>query len=438
MKLKARIFIPILITGILLSSCSHVMGYSVLLWSLPEKNISDGEIVPVYILSNISNVYVIGLPGTDEKIEVPLWQLTPPESKKKAAEKKNLYVEYQHRYAKVTFDGLPMRSEAVNTSKQVYRLRKGEIIKILYKGEGQTPMTGKKALSGDWLKVMASDGTVGWCFSYNLQLFDEREQNIVIEQEEKTKDVLLEKILAKSWWPEQYGPLIASNTINLEIIKSEYGFDPGFISGKIRLNMPNPRLNVSFPFAGVEKVNATVYKFLDAPFTMTVRNENVIMVQYMDEKGMPTSYVLVSLAKNIGDVIQKEKERRLSVYNTIVAFGPEFKSTNYGSINFDDENTFKWNGYSRLITSKIIPSGTNGQGSVKIKYFTSKSLAVQFDGILTFVFQHTNEEVNFLYKIESDGLRLESLAGYRIKNGFVSSRDTNPLVMFFARVEKKK
>ena len=34
-------------------------------------------------------------------------------------------------------------------------------------------MSGSTAMAGDWLRVIASDGTTGWCFSYNLRLFDE-------------------------------------------------------------------------------------------------------------------------------------------------------------------------------------------------------------------------------------------------------------------------
>ena len=51
-----------------------------------------------------------------------------------------------------------MRAEPVNTSKQVYRLRQDEIVKILFKGQGQAPMSGKKALEGDWLRVLTKDG----------------------------------------------------------------------------------------------------------------------------------------------------------------------------------------------------------------------------------------------------------------------------------------
>ena len=146
------------------------MGYSVLLWNIPEKGLQDGDVVPVYIRSNISHVYVIGT--SEGKFEVPLWQLTEPVSKSKVNKLKNRYADYSHKYATVALDGLPMRAEAVNTAKQVYRLRKNETVKLLYKVKGQAPMTGGKPLEGEWLKILTSDGTSGCCFSYNLRPFE--------------------------------------------------------------------------------------------------------------------------------------------------------------------------------------------------------------------------------------------------------------------------
>ena len=37
------------------TSCSGIMGYGVMLWNLPESGLRDGDIVPVYIKSNISH-----------------------------------------------------------------------------------------------------------------------------------------------------------------------------------------------------------------------------------------------------------------------------------------------------------------------------------------------------------------------------------------------
>ena len=71
-----------LIINLFISCSGGIVGYSVVLWNFPENGILDGEIVPVYIKSNISQVYVIGT--ENGKTEVPRWALTSPESKRKA------------------------------------------------------------------------------------------------------------------------------------------------------------------------------------------------------------------------------------------------------------------------------------------------------------------------------------------------------------------
>ena len=156
------------------SSCSGVIGYGVLLWNVGEKEIPDGTVVPVYLKSNISKVYVIGLPETKEKIEVPLWKLSAPESKSKALKRAQKYSEYKGKYAFCILDGLPIRAEKMNTSKQVYRLRKNEVVRTLYKEKGVSPTNGGVPLSGEWLHVLTDNGTEGWCFSYNLRLLDRK------------------------------------------------------------------------------------------------------------------------------------------------------------------------------------------------------------------------------------------------------------------------
>ena len=97
--LALTIFISLLFT-----SCSDkIMGYSVVLWTIPEHQIKSGDIVPVYIKSNISHVYVIGT-KEGKKIEVALWQLTEPVKKIKIKSNAAKYEENALTYASVKLD----------------------------------------------------------------------------------------------------------------------------------------------------------------------------------------------------------------------------------------------------------------------------------------------------------------------------------------------
>lgn len=431
---KKILYVCLFVCVVLISfcGCKKQMGYGILLWQLPEKNLSDGDVVPVYIKSNISKTYVIGTIDSEEKFEVPLWQITEPASKRETEKIAEKYLEYKNQYARVVLDGLPIREESQNISKQVYRLRKDEVIKVLYKGEGAPVMSGSRAMEGDWLKVLTSDGTQGWCFSYNLRLFDIRvagtqEQNT--KTEEIVNDEVLTKLLERTWYPEIYSTMISSHKIDLEKFNKRYIFDLGQKSGTVRINEPD--LNVSYPFVGIEKSGKNEYKLIDTPIKILVRKDNFIVVNHTNSKGMPTSYNFVAISEPIDDIIASEKERRQQLYAQLESFATEFSSSNYGQLQFIGENKFTWSGFKQL-QPNVIPKSALGRGTISFDFFISNSLALSYDGVLTFHFDNATEEVSFLYKIEDNGLRLEGLDGAIIKNRTITARSSSPVVIFFA------
>ena len=130
---------------ILFTGCGK-LGYSLVLWNNPEVGVHEGQIVKVYVKSNISHSYIImGLENT-HKVEIPLWQISEPQSKSKTEKLADRYSNYEHTYANVKLDGLPVRSGTENGSKQVYRLRKNEVIRVLYQGKGVKPTNGHGAI----------------------------------------------------------------------------------------------------------------------------------------------------------------------------------------------------------------------------------------------------------------------------------------------------
>ena len=453
-----------------MSACSGKMGYGVVLWSIPEHGLFDGTVVPVYVRSNIGKVYIIGIPDSKQKIEVPLWRITAPESKRKALKTAQRFAEYGRRYAVAALDGLPIRTEPVNTAKQVYRLRLNEVIKVLYKGKGQAVMAGNAPLEGEWLGVLTEDGTSGWCFSYNLRLFDERdgEQAKVLQPAEE-KDDLLEAVLKTEWVPEYYKSMIASGKIDTDRIKSEYGFDTGADSGFVSVSLPE--LSAKEAYKGTAKTGENTYTFTGTPFAMTVLSPSSVIVQYTGQDGLPVSYnfisldqsgvaQFVSLAQSVqgengfaGDsdeqkdepkkedcvaaLIENENRRRTEQYRRLSSFGPVFVSSNYGTLQLNENGSFMWRNFKPATASGILPQSLNKEsalrGTVSIRYFISNALENQFDGVLTFAIKGIEDEVNFLYKTEETGLRLEDMRGASVRNGVVQSRSGNPSVLFFAK-----
>ena len=419
---------------LLFTSCGDkIMGYSVVLWNIPEHQIKSGDIVPVYIKSNISHVYVIGTED-GEKIEVALWQLTDPVKKGKI---KNLAAKYEENaatYASVKLDGLPCRAEPVNTAKQVYRLRKGEVIKILYKGKGQAPMAGKTALEGDWYRILTDDGTLGWCFSYNLNLYetDALGQRIggaeIVEEVED--DAHWKTIAAGVWYPDYFRTMIDGGNIDLGLIHPLYKFTIDEEGKKVSLNTAS--IHESWDFDGFTKTDENEYSLNGISLKIIYRRANYIVLRYTDSSGKPQDLNFVTLSENVADIVNAEKTRRTQAYMQIYTHGPIFSSSNYGKLEFKEDGSFRWTGFKLLVPS-VIDAGTKSTGSAQVKYSLSKELAGTYDGVLTMKFDGMSREVNFLYKLDGTALRLEDTTGAEFSGSQLKSRGVSPVIVYLKK-----
>lgn len=439
MKVRNRLFlICSLFFTFFITSCSDkVMGYSVALWNIPESQIQSGDTVPVYIKSNISHVYIIGTVD-GQKVEVPLWKLTEPVKKNKIKNIAAKYADNAHSYASVKLDGLPCRAEAVNTSKQVYRLRKGEIIKILYKVNGQSPMSGKNPLEGNWYKILTSDGTQGCCFSYNLNIFEtdingNQIGGEVIEEEEEV-DTLIETICSNVWYPDYFNSMIKSGNVDLAVINPAYKFTIDTEAERVSLNWE--KIHQNWNYQGYTKTDDNQYTLTNIPVVITYKRSNYIVVRYTGESGKPQEFNYVTLDNNLEEVITAEKDRRTNSYLSVWTHGPIFKSSNYGRIVFNEDGTFQWSNY-KLLVPNVIDATAKPNGTVSVKYALSKALAGSYDGVLTFKFTGMSKEVNFLYKIDDGALRLEDATGAKIDGNLIKERSSSPMILYFTVAKKQ-
>lgn len=417
---------------IFLASCKDkIMGYSVLLWNMPEYNMQDGDIVPVYIRSNITQVYVAEK-ADGEKIEIPLWMLTDPVKKNQIDKQKQRYADYAHHYASVKIDGLPCRAEAVNTSKQVYRLRKGEVIKILYKGNGQAPMTGGKPLEGDWFKILANDGTQGWCFSYNLNIYetDETGGKVGGEDLEETEeiDTIFENIVNKVWYPDTYRSLINTGNIDPERLNPNFNFIINTESEIVSLDINN--IHERWGYEGYTKTDERQYALKNIPITVIYKKADYIVIRYTGSDGKPQEINLVQISQNISDIVSTEMQRRFQAYEKVVSLGNNFTSSNYGTLTMEDDGSFRWTNFKLLVPS-VIGKNAKSNGVCMVKYALAKSLTSSYDGVLTFIFDGMDSEVNFLYKVDNGRLRLEDAVNATINGNLVTAKSSSAIIISF-------
>ena len=420
------------------ASCSRPLGYSVLLWSDAEHNLEDGQIVKVHIKSNIFHEYVVTAPGSDDKFELPDWQLTAPERKSKAAARARRFAEFEHVYALVKLDGLPVRAETVNTSKQVYRLRKDEIIRVLYRGNGQSVTNGSGEMEGEWLRVLTESGTQGWCFSHNLDLFTagvdvkSSVRTAAAEVAAEPADEVLDNALKKRWYPESFSAMMKSGRIDLEKMDPSFGFDFGGAEGRATLRTAED--DFSWDFSGISRLYGRQYQLDGTKVSVTIRDDDSITVQFFDanRKMRAVNFVAFGDDFDLQAVIGAEEARRREVIGQIAAAGPRFVSPSYGTLLFSGDGRATWFGNDVLVRQGIIDAAHATNARVSAEYFMASALAPLYDGVLTFRFGG-GSEANFFYKLADGGLRLEDASRAERRDGekLITSSWSGALIMFF-------
>ncbi|GHV29111.1 lipoprotein [Spirochaetia bacterium] len=451
--------IIIVLLGVLLSSCSRLLGWGVLLWSTEDPAIPSGTVLPVYIRSNIDHVWVVGIPeayrprnrGTN-RFEIPLWQLELRGSKRAAAKRAAEFAGYARLYAETAQDGLPIREDPDNSARRVYRLRMGQIVKILEKVEGNPAIsTTGDPLPGDWYRVLTEDGAAGYCFSYRLKLFTHTGGALALSpavSETAQEDPDLDLVLSRSWYPDWYGAMVASRRLDLADLSQRWRFIPSPDTGIAHIYLPTADL--SFSYTGIQRIGSRSWRFEGAPGTsgslqMQLPTDTTLVIQYTENggpqgtSGFPRSAAFVSLPMELDDLIAQETERRETLFQNIYAQGSSFQSTNYGNLRLSLDGRFVWTGNNILIP-QIIPTSALGSGFVSMDLFLGSDLEEQYSGAFTLIFDSINNAgiaVHFIYTLDDQGLRIEYVPPDNLEGVTVTRRALAPTVIYFFKTSRQ-
>jgi hypothetical protein len=431
----------------LFASCTRLLGWGVLLWSTENPPVPSGTVLPVYIRSNINQVWVVGVPelyrnpgDTIDKTEIPLSRLEFLNSRKAARQRAADFSEFALLYAETLQDGLPIREDPDNGSRRIYRLKQGQIVKVLKEVDGNPAIsTTGEPLPGAWYQVLTEDGSTGYCFSYRLRLFEYRGGALAASatEEEEREDPDLEVVLSKVWSPESYGDMLTSNRIDLEELSNKWGFSPGQDLGLARIHTPD--LDRTFSYSRIRADGSRSWRFEGAPLRMSLLSETVLTVQYIEEGGAPRSFRFVNLPADLETIIVQETGRRDLLFRNIYTQGPVFTSANYGTLAFSANGGFTWSGYN-LLVPEIIPASVQGSGRVDMGIFLGPSLVNRYDGAFSLRFAAEGTAVNsrgtalhFLYTLDNQGFRLEYAPPDTLEGISVTRRAASPTVIYFFR-----
>jgi hypothetical protein len=436
-KLNRLLFLFSLFLIAALSSCSK-LGYGVLLWSIDEPPVDSGTVLPVYIKSNIEKIWVVGIPNLakshkDYKKEIPLTQLEFLGSKRKAQKWAETFGPYAMLYAENLQDGLPIRDNTDNNAKRVYRLRLGEIVKVLGTAKGIPPIsTTGDPLPGEWYRVLTNDGVIGYCFSFRLKLFSNKDGSVQYDASstKSNPDPDLDMLLSKTWSPEIYSQMINSGRINLEEMGKNYRFDPGQDTGIARIILPD--LEKQFTYQRIISDGEHAWTFEGTNLQMTLRSNTSLSVQFLESSGIRRTLLFTALSSKIEDIMIQETARREGQFMVIYNQGPVFSSNNYGTITLLKTGDFTWNDYD-LLVPQIIPQETRGGGRISMDLYIPPSYEEKYNGAFTLRFTDTrqNNTIYFLYALDNQGLRLEVVPDYGIENTTVMRRAASPVVLYF-------
>lgn len=405
----------------------------------------------MYIRSNIDQVWVVGIPesyrggkGSLNKMEIPLSQFELAGSKGKARKQAEAFAQYAPVYAENLQDGLPIRDNPDNGARRVYRLRTGEIIKVLARADGNPAISASgEPLPGDWFKVLTQDGSTGYCFSYRLKLFEHYGgpfQTVPLVQENtEGPDPDLDLLMSKVWSPESYSLMVNSRRINVDELARHWRFDPGQDTGTARIYLPD--LDRSFAYTGIRSDGDRAWRFEGTSLQMNLRTDTSLVVQFIETSGGLRTLLFTALPADVDDLIMQENSRREELYNTIFNQGPAFTSNNYGTIIFSENGEFSWTGFELLVPHVIPATGNadgnadgSGKGKVLMDLFLTPSFEDRYSGAFTFIFAGAERTaVHFMYTLDSQGFRLEVAPDYSIEEVTVTRRSSSPMVLYFFR-----
>jgi hypothetical protein len=409
-------------------------------------------VLPVYIRSNIDQVWVVGTPkeylvqgsGVD-KFEIPLAKLELAGSKKKALQRAEEFAPYALMYAETLQDGLPIRESPDNGARRVYRLKQGEIVKILGSAKGTIAVgaTGSP-LPGEWFRVLTEDGVTGYCFSYRLRLFEHSGGPLTVAQESEAaaEDRDLEQVLSKKWYSDSYTAMINSGRLDLEKLSRYWGFDPGQDTGIARIKVEN--LDRSFSYTAIRAAGSRTWRFEGTSLQMYLSSDASLELQFTENGGALRSLRFAALPSGVDDLIVQETARRQGLFDVLYSQGPSYISHNYGTLRFEENGRFTWTGYNILVP-QVIPASALEGGVVDMRLFLADSLAGRYNGAFTLRFDTAGAgisaasgraaEVDFMYTLDNQGFRIEYVPPTSKDGIVVARRASSPMVIYFYRSE---
>jgi hypothetical protein len=420
-----------ILTAVLLllftNGCSgNDKGFGVVLWGGNTFSLKPGVIVDVHDGHRMDNTLTVSLRSDNVRFEVQKGYIKRFSDKAAARRFRSRYAEYFDLYASANMNGTVVRKKPSQSSDQVYRLRKGERVKVVLSESASAKAEGRR---GSWYLVVTKDGYRGYAFGPFLSLHGEDERVARSKKKDRT-EVLLERLYGTAWRPEYMRQGIRRERINLERLDPSIGLFPDRDAHTLRLHTREKRTQYS-----LENIRAEGKKSLlieEGNLTLTFLADNTLMAEYMHH-GEIVQDRFVRLETALEKRINEEKQRRRKLYAAFLQYnGRSFESEVYGTLHFLPEARVHWSGRYDVPPS-VLPPDAGETGRVLFNLEVADALKERYDGAFTMRFPVGERETRarFLYNWRAGGLQLTYLPEEAVSQQKVEEREELFLVLFF-------
>ena len=372
--------------ALLLAACGQApRGHGVVLWS-DGGVLPAGAVIQVVEESSIEDRYLVRSAGGDrgeEPVPVERWRVRVLPDAEQATAYAARYAPFVDSYGYAARSGLPVRAEASATADIIYKLREGQVTKVLERA-AQPERVG--AYENYWYQVLTEDGVAGYTFGEFLPVFEASGDPHAEAARLRADDPALEHLLATVWRPNYFRAMVITGRYDLRRFRAEYGLFPDPAARVFRLVTETGTRE--FRYQSVERVGEGRYVLHledDAsPVRVTVRSAHRVSVSYT-VAGRQVTQVFVKLTRDVAESIAAEQARRERLYRNLVERGAVLQSSGYGTIELGPERRFRWQGFEALVP-ELLPAGLPGTGRMDFRYAPAPELGDSYDTVITFLF----------------------------------------------------
>jgi hypothetical protein len=427
---RTSLLLPLLglCLGLLAGCGSPDEGFGVVLWGGNTFSLRPGVIVDIHDEHKLDDTLTVSLKEDEVRFEVQQGYIKRCASLEEAERFHSAYEEYFDLFARSKIDGLLVRQKPSQTSRQVYRLRKGEKVKVVLAEDSEKRVEGRM---GTWYLVVTEDGYQGYSFGPYLY-FHSRGEEISKYREQDKEGALLEQLCGTVWRPAYMQQGLEKERINLERLDPRIGLFPDKDARSLKLRTKEFRRSYSLHAQDTARAGDRTLRIENGALTLEFISSDALMAEY-EYRGKIVRDRFVRLDVELETRIKEERRRRKKLYSSFLEKnGNSFRSESYGRLRFSEDGSVRWT-HRYDLPRRVLPLDAGESGEVQFDLYLAEPFEQEYDGAFSMIFPVGNREsrVHFLYRWLSGGLQLTYVREEAIHKQMIKDTRGLALILYF-------